>query len=68
MAIRKAITRSILDATILPADISPSVDFTFNSVLIGKGGGAVGTNTVVGANALSTNATGANNEIGRAHV
>jgi len=54
-------TAKIADANVTPAKIAGSTDFTFNGLTVGKGGGAVATNTAVGASALNANTTGANN-------
>jgi len=51
-------TAKIADANVTPAKIAGSTDFTFNGLTVGKGGGAVSTNTAVGVNALNGNSTG----------
>ena len=42
-------------------DLDSTADISANGVVVGEGGGAVSTNTVVGANALSSNTTGSEN-------
>lgn len=71
MPIRKVISRSIQDGatatadlaagSVTPAKIQTGVDFTFNTLTVGKGGGSISTNTAAGVSALAANTTGANN-------
>lgn len=49
------------DGTVSPAKVQSGVDFTFNGLTVGKGAGAVSTNTAVGASALAANTTASNN-------
>ena len=61
-ALQSSITASnIVDGSILPADLDTSNDFTFYGVRVGRGPGAVVTNTVVGYNAMASNTTGSSN-------
>lgn len=48
-------------STIGSNSLNQASDLTINGVTVGKGGGAVSTNTAVGASALTTNSSGANN-------
>jgi len=48
-------------STIDSNSLNATSDLTINGVTVGKGGGAVSTNTAVGASALTTNSSGANN-------
>ena len=49
------------DGTVLPASVATGLDFTFNSVSIGKGANSVVGNTVLGESALDAAVTGGNN-------
>jgi hypothetical protein len=71
MPIRKVISRSIQDGatatadlaagSVTPAKIQTGVDFTFNTLTVGEGGGSIATNTAIGLSALAANTTGASN-------
>jgi hypothetical protein len=52
---------STIDATGLTNSLTLVYDVTINGLTVGKGGGAVSTNTAVGASALTNNSTGARN-------
>jgi len=43
--------------------VTTTADATLNGLTVGKGGGAVSTNTAVGASALAANTTGTNNTV-----
>ena len=61
-ALQSSITGSnITDGSILAADLITTSDFTFYGVKVGRGGGAVASNTAVGASALAANTTGSRN-------
>lgn len=47
-------TAKIADANVTPAKLAGSVDFSFYGITVGRGAGAVSTNTAVGASALSS--------------
>ena len=49
------------DGTVLPASVATGLDFTFNSVVVGKGANSVNSNTVLGQTALDDAVTGGNN-------
>jgi trimeric autotransporter adhesin len=68
MAISRINSRAILDGSVVaaevadgaitPAKLQTATDFTVNGLTVGKGAGAVATNTVVGASTLSSNTSG----------
>ena len=49
------------DGTVTPAKIVSGQDFTFNSVVVGKGANSVAGNTVLGESALDASVSGGNN-------
>ena len=49
------------DGTVLPASVATGLDFTFNSISIGKGANSVAGNTALGENALDASVSGGNN-------
>ena len=49
------------DGTVLPASVATGLDFTFNSVVVGKGANSVAGNTVLGEGALDAAVTGGDN-------
>ena len=49
------------DGTVLPASVATGLDFTFNSVVVGKGANSVAGNTVLGESALDASVSGGNN-------
>jgi len=54
-------TQETSDVSITPAKIATGLDFTFNSVSVGKGANSVAGNTVLGESALDASVTGGNN-------
>jgi hypothetical protein len=61
-ALQSSITGSnITDGSILAADLITTSDFTFYGVKVGRGAGALSSNTVVGASGLNSITTGTSN-------
>ena len=49
------------DGTVLPVSIATGLDFTFNSITVGKGANSVASNTVLGASALDSSSLSGSN-------